>query len=136
MKLTILCCTFQYNISLWCRYFHWNWGNVVPFKYYRLEIVNFKIVEVMLRNKFALIPLLQMFIGLPANIHLFIVNNRNTRKRCGICSKLTIKYQSNVNNVLLLMFLLLTSKNFTPLSRVSIVDFEQVNISCAVCMNQ
>ena len=90
----------------------------------------------MLRNKFALIPLLQMFIGLPANIHLFIVNNRNTRKRCGICSKLTIKYQSNVNNVLLLMFLLLTSKNFTPLSRVSIVDFEQVNISCAVCMNQ
>ena len=27
----------------------------------------------------------------PANIHLLIVNNRNTRKRCEICSKLTIK---------------------------------------------
>ena len=27
----------------------------------------------------------------PANIYLFKVNNRNTRKRCCICSKLTIK---------------------------------------------
>ena len=27
----------------------------------------------------------------PANIHLFKVNNRNTRKRCKICSKLRIK---------------------------------------------
>ena len=27
----------------------------------------------------------------PCNIYLFKFNNRNTRKRCGICSKLTIK---------------------------------------------
>ena len=27
----------------------------------------------------------------PANTYLFKVNNRNTRKRCEICSKLTIK---------------------------------------------
>ena len=27
----------------------------------------------------------------PANIHLFKVNNRNTRTRCEICSKLAIK---------------------------------------------
>ena len=27
----------------------------------------------------------------PANIYLFKFNNRNTRKRCKICSKLTIK---------------------------------------------
>ena len=27
----------------------------------------------------------------PANIHLFKVNNRNTRERCEICSKLTMK---------------------------------------------
>ena len=27
----------------------------------------------------------------PANIYLFKVNNRNNRKRCNICSKLTIK---------------------------------------------
>ena len=29
--------------------------------------------------------------AIPANIYLFKVNNRNTRKRCEICSKLTIK---------------------------------------------
>ena len=27
----------------------------------------------------------------PANIYLFKVNNKNIRKRCEICSKLTIK---------------------------------------------
>ena len=45
----------------------------------------------------------------PANIYLFKVNNRNTRKRCEICSKLTI--------------------TFTPFSGVSIVDFEHVIVS-------
>ena len=29
--------------------------------------------------------------SIPASIYLFKVNNRNTRKRCEICSKLTIK---------------------------------------------
>ena len=29
--------------------------------------------------------------ALPANIYLLKVNNRNTRKRCEICSMLTIK---------------------------------------------
>ena len=43
---------------------------------------------------------------LPVGIYMFKVNNRNTRKRCEICSKLTIK---------------------TPFSSVSIVNFEQVN---------
>ena len=30
---------------------------------------------------------------IPSNIYLFKVNNRNTRKRCEICAKLTIKTQ-------------------------------------------
>ena len=30
-------------------------------------------------------------LNFPANIYLFKVNNRNTRKRCEICSKLTTK---------------------------------------------
>ena len=33
----------------------------------------------------------QCFQEPPANIYLFKVNNRNSRKRCEICSKLTIK---------------------------------------------
>ena len=32
----------------------------------------------------------------PANIYLLKVNNRDTRKRCEICSKLTIKSRSGV----------------------------------------
>ena len=44
----------------------------------------------------------------PANIDIFKANNRNSRKRCEVCSKLTIK---------------------TPFSIVSIVEFEQFNVS-------
>ena len=44
-----------------------------------------------------------------ANIYLLKMKNKNTRKRCEICSDLTIK---------------------TPFSNVSIVDFEHVNVSC------
>ena len=51
-----------------------------------------------------------MFKGNPANIYLLKVSSRNTRKRCELCSKLTIK---------------------TPEPRQfrSIDDFEQVNVS-------
>ena len=32
-----------------------------------------------------------IYINIPADVYLFKVNNRNTRKRCEICSKLRIK---------------------------------------------
>ena len=47
------------------------------------------------------------FIGFtqyPANIHLFKVNNRNTRKRCEICSKLTIKTPERRSGVFIVNF--------------------------------
>ena len=44
----------------------------------------------------------------PGNIYLFKVNNSNSRKRCEICSELTIK---------------------TPFSSVAVVDSEHVNVS-------
>ena len=47
------------------------------------------------------------FKQVPANIYLFKVNNRRIRERCEICSKLTIKHQNDVNDVVL-VFLLLT----------------------------
>ena len=34
----------------------------------------------------------------PANIYLFKVNNKNTRKRCEICSKSTIKTSNDVGD--------------------------------------
>ena len=49
--------------------------------------------------------------SIPANIYLFKFNNRNTRKRGEIFSKLTIKKPEDVNDVVL-VFLLLTLKIF------------------------
>ena len=48
---------------------------------------------------------------LPANIYLFKVNNKSTRKRCEIFSKLTIK-TPEWRQRLVLVFLLLTLKIF------------------------
>ena len=61
----------------------------------------------------------------PANIYLFKVSNRNTRKSYEMFSKLTIKKPERRQQ---LVFLLLTF-SLTPFSRVSIADFEQVNVS-------
>ena len=47
----------------------------------------------------------------PANINLFKVSNRNTRKRCETWSKLTIKHQNEIIDIIL-MFLLLTLNIF------------------------
>ena len=55
-------------------------------------------------------------VNFPANIHFFKVNNRRTRKRCEICSKLTLKHQNDVSDVLLFLLLIL----------LTIVDFDQV----------
>ena len=42
---------------------------------------------------------------IPSSIYLLKDSNRNTRKRCGICSKLRWKHQSNVNDVVLVFSL-------------------------------
>ena len=63
-------------------------------------------------------------INYPINIYLFKVNIRNTRKRCKICSKLTINpaniYLFKVNNGNIF-------HTFFP--TVSLVEFEQVTLS-------
>ena len=59
-------------------------------------------------------------VNFPANIYFFKVNNRNPRKRCEICSKLTLKHQNDVSDVVLLFLLLIM---------LTIVDFDQVNVS-------
>ena len=58
----------------------------------------------------------------PANIYLLkVVNNRKTRKRCKIFSKLRIK-NSEFEHIL-----------YFFISSVSNVDFEQVNVSWGIC---
>ena len=51
----------------------------------------------------------------PVGIYLLKVNNKNTRTRCEICSKLT--------------------KKDTPCSSVSIVNFEHVNADWVMSFN-
>ena len=64
-------------------------------------------------------------------IYLFKVNNRNTRKRFEICLKLTIKTPERRQWLRSVVFYceLWTYNIFHTFSRVSIVDFEQVNLS-------
>ena len=60
--------------------------------------------------------------------NLFKFNNRNTRKRCEICSMLSIKTAEQCY-WLVLVFLLLTLNIFHTFSSISIVEVEQVNMS-------
>ena len=58
---------------------------------------------------------------------MFKVNNRNTRARSEICSKLTIKIPERRQGRRSGIFIVNFEHNFTPCSSVSIVHFEQVN---------
>ena len=51
---------------------------------------------------------------LPAGNYMFKVNNKNTKTRCEICSKLTRKQQNDINAIVP-MTLFLTLNIFRPL---------------------
>ena len=80
--------------------------------------------------------------GFPANIYPFKVNNRNIRKKCEICSKLTIKTPKqhqwrlskvSFNGVFLVNFEYILHLNiYYTFSSISFVKFKQVNV-CRVC---
>ena len=57
----------------------------------------------------------------PAGNYMFKVNNRNTRARCEICSKLTINIPERRQRLW---------TYFTRCSSVPIVNFEHVNTGC------
>ena len=67
----------------------------------------------------------------PAENYLLKVNNRNTRTRCEICSKLTIKTLERRSTLLASFWCLYCQlwTYFTPSSSVFIVNFEQANFS-------
>ena len=58
---------------------------------------------------------------IPSGNYMLKINNRNTRTRCEICSKLTIKIMASFWCLCFLW------TYFTPSSSVSIVNFETVN---------
>ena len=65
----------------------------------------------------------------PGNIYLFKVNNGNTRKKCEICSKLTIKRPERRHGRRSGDFIVNFEHISHLFSSVSTVDFEQVNVS-------
>ena len=63
---------------------------------------------------------------IPANFYMFKGNNRDTRESCEICSKLTMKTPERRHLRLSGVFIV----NFEHIfSSISIVNFEQVNVS-------
>ena len=60
-----------------------------------------------------------------ANIYMFKVSNKNNRKRCEICSKLTIKTPDQWRR----SGIFINFERFTPFSIVFYCYFEQVNVS-------
>ena len=60
-------------------------------------------------------------------IYLFKVNDGNTRTRCEICSKLTIKTPERRHWHHSVVFIVNFELNFPPYSSVSILNFEHVN---------
>ena len=62
-------------------------------------------------------------------MYLFKVNNRNTRKRCEICSKLTIKTPKRRYRRRSGMFIVNFEHILHLFKSVAVVDFEQLNAS-------
>ena len=69
------------------------------------------------------------YMNIPANIYLFKVINRDTRKRCEIYSELTIKTTKTTSTTSFWGFYCYLWTYFTPFSSVYIVDFAQKNVS-------
>ena len=84
----------------------------------------------MLLVKYKVFETCLKIINYPTNIYLFKVSSRNTIKMCYISSKLRIKVNDVVYVILNIWLLALIL--FTPFSTVSIVNFEQVNVSWAI----
>ena len=63
----------------------------------------------------------------PAGIYVLKFKNRDTRIRCEICSKLTIKSPERRHWRYSGVFIVNFKTYFTPCSSVSIVNFEHVN---------
>ena len=63
----------------------------------------------------------------PAGIYLFKVDNRNTRTRCEVCSKLTIKTPERPHWRPSGVFIVNFEHIYTSCSSVSVVNFEKVN---------
>ena len=61
----------------------------------------------------------------PTIIYLIKVSNRNTKNKCEIGSKLTIKTAEQLSTVFIVNWIC-----FTPFSSVPVIVFEEVKVCC------
>ena len=110
---------------------HWNANSWERFEWNLLDVLykNSLILAMTIYFISIFSPTLKGF-----NIYLFKVNNINTRRTCEICSKLTIKtpQQNQFRRSGVFIFNCEYISHLYLLSSVSIVDFEQVNVSCDI----
>ena len=81
-----------------------------------------------LRVNYDVIHLCKDTLANTANIYLFKINNRITRKRPDVCSMLTIKLPERRHWEYSGEYSLLILNYFTPFLNFSVVDFKQANV--------
>ena len=106
----------QVNIKVF-----YNWYNK-----YAISTINMQYLCNISRKKWTMKLIFSMLIGIkPAGIYMLKVNNRNTRARCEICWKLTIKIPERRLASFWYIYCYIWTY-FTPCSSISIVNFEHV----------
>ena len=88
--------------------------NSIKHKFFNVSIINQRFSDVFRKRP---VPWSELKTTCPVNIYLFKVNNRNTKKRCEVCSKLTIKTPERLH------------WPWTYFNSVSIIEFEQVIVN-------
>ena len=76
-----------------------------------------------------------MNVPIPANKYMLKVHNKNTRKRCEICSKFTIKTPERLHWLRSGVFIV-NFERISIFSSVPIVNFEQVIVCWVVEISQ
>ena len=93
--------------------------------------MQFEFEQIKLQEFCLIVQLIMMIRDFPAGNYMFKVNNRIIRRKCEICSKLTIKTperrQWRLSGVFIVNF---EHISHSPCSSVSIVNSEQVNAGC------
>ena len=90
-------------------------------------------VLVLMSTKELIVPKVRAFSfaslsSFPAAKRMFKFNNRNTRTRCDICSKLAVKTPKRCHWRRYGVFIVNFQHIFTPCSSFFIVNLEQVNV--------
>ena len=120
-------------VSITCRMMAFFWKKLEK-NMFKIFIANFEQSSLFTENVYTEVAIQNRSrffkIYLPADVCVFKVNTWNSRKKCEICSKLTIKIARRRPGVFTV-----NSEHIPHLSTVSIFDFEQVIVCWEMLLN-